>query len=57
MKDKIGRLAMPWKNEYDRLAIYNSEVHRGLIHTDKYKLEMKKIQKEFNMQLEVYYEK
>ena len=57
MKNKIGRLAMPWKNEYDRLAVYNSEIHRGLIHTDEYKLEMEKIQKEFNKELKEHYEK
>lgn len=48
---------MPWTSDYNKLAIYNSEVHRGLIHTDEYKLKMEKIQKEFNMQLEIYYEK
>jgi len=37
-----------WKYDYDRLAIYNSEVSRGLMHTDEYKAEMKKIQKEYN---------
>ena len=37
-----------WEVDYDKLATYNSEVHRGLVHTTKYKLKMEEIQKEYN---------
>lgn len=37
-------------NEFDinRLATYNSEVARGLVHTEVYKKKMEKLQAEFN---------
>lgn len=36
-------------DKFNRLADYNSEVSRGIQHTETYGIAMKKLQKEFDM--------
>ena len=43
---------MPWltlsEQEISRLATFNAEVSRGIVHTDEYAAEMAKLQRKFN---------
>lgn len=41
-----GRLV--WRQNYDLLATYNSEVARGIVHTKEYSEKMMAIQKEYD---------
>lgn len=40
-----------WDDKYVPLAIFNSETARGLIHTEEWKLQMKKLQAEYDAAL------
>ena len=40
-----------WKHEYNALANYNSEVSRGIVHTDFWISKMEQLQKEYNEEL------
>jgi len=42
---------MEWKSEYDDLAIYHSEVARGLVHTRYWEEKMLEIQQRYNTAL------
>jgi len=37
-----------WEERFQQLAEYNSEVGRGIVHTEKYDEIMAKMQKEYN---------
>jgi len=47
---------MKTTDRYHYLAIYNSEVSRGLVHTPEYKAVMAKLQEEFNKEMSAKYE-
>lgn len=38
----------PMPHKFERLARYNAEVSRGLVHTDRWQREMADLQAEFN---------
>ena len=38
-----------WKPEYNVLASYNSEVSRGVLHTNKWKEKMRQLQNNYNV--------
>jgi len=42
------RCKREWKIDYDILATYNTEVSRGIVHTEKWRDKMSKIQKDYN---------
>lgn len=42
---------IPWTQNDNRLATFNSEISRGLIHTKEYKDEMRILQKEYNKKI------
>jgi len=44
-----------WNVRYTPLAAYNSEVARGIIHTEKWQEKMKKLQTEYNKEMRVFY--
>lgn len=37
-----------WDDRYLPLAVYNSEVERGIVHTDEWKQKMSKLQSEYD---------
>ena len=37
-----------WPSEFNDLAVYNAETHRGLMHTEEWKKRMEEVQKRFN---------
>lgn len=39
-----------WKFEYTKLAVYNAEVARGIVHTPEWKARMLTVQKEYNQE-------
>jgi hypothetical protein len=39
---------IPWNSKYDSLAVYNSEVNRGIVHTSAYDAIMRNLQKLYN---------
>lgn len=41
--------------KFEVLAIYNAEVYRGLLHTDRWKLDMMRLQREYDAWLDDYY--
>jgi len=42
------RVGTMWKPEYELLADYNSEVSRGIVHTEEWREKMEEIQKDFD---------
>ncbi len=45
---ELGRWVTAMSTKFDRLAVYNAEVHRGIVHTPEYDAEMAELQREFN---------
>ncbi len=44
-----------WKSKYDALALYNSEVSRGIAHTDEWRKKMEQAQDEYDKRLLEYH--
>jgi len=43
-----------WEPRFYVLSSYNTEVSRGITHTDEFKAEMKQLQEEYNCKLRRY---
>lgn len=47
-----------WEKQFNDLATYNSEVARGIVHTEEYILKMQGLQKQYDEKMRHhYYEK
>ena len=40
-----------WESKYDKLALFNAEKQRGIVHTEEYEREMKELQAEYDKKL------
>ncbi len=52
--ERFNPLFFKWDDKFNKLAIYNSEVSRGIIHTEEFKAKMAVLQEEYNQRIKKY---